>query len=664
MGLLAQYLPPDIGAGTSSTSFTYNLLTQLTGIAYPDSTTLALAYDAIGRVQTVTTPQGNMQFTYDRGTPQVATITYPTGGTVRSTYDALRRPTTLQWTGTITGQVAHTYTPRGELASTQINQEPAILFRYDATGALEQAGALRLRYDQRTGQFVGSDLDTIADTWRYNGFGEPVAYAATANGAALFRTQDLRDSLGRIVTRTETITATTTTATYSYDAIGQLTAVWRDGALHARYAYDANGNRTSITTGGSTTTATYDDQDRLLTFGATTFTHTPNGERASATTAGQTTRYTYDAFGALQTATLPDGTQVRYALDGLGRRVGVTVNGTPQQGFLYADDLRPVAELDGAGNVVSQFVYADRATVPAYLIKGSTTYRIIADHLGSPRLVVDARTGTVVQRLDYDAWGGIMRDSNPGFQPFGFAGGLYDPRTGLTHFGAREYDATTGRWLPRDPIGFAGGDTNLYRYVGNDPVNFVDPTGLVLLKPILVGAAISAGIALAWQLLVEQRSLACVDWWDVGWAAVWGGGTSGAFSALAWARRPLSRAILQRVTTTQNASLAGNLRLARGVLSPREYASAQRVPGLARMQYGNTVERLVARDIRRSPFLRHLYQHVGGPNNPDFVGRTIFRGINYDITTAAQIAAHLNRPYGPGLQIVTYTRPPGFTLFP
>ena len=72
----------------------------------------------------------------------------------------------------------------------------------------------------------------------------------------------------------------------------------------------------------------------------------------------------------------------------------------------------------------------------------------------------------------------MIEDTNPGFTPFGFAGGLYDAETGLVRFGAREYDAEIGRWLSKDPILFAGGDTNLYGYVMQDPVNFVDPMGL------------------------------------------------------------------------------------------------------------------------------------------------------------------------------------------
>jgi RHS repeat-associated protein len=75
----------------------------------------------------------------------------------------------------------------------------------------------------------------------------------------------------------------------------------------------------------------------------------------------------------------------------------------------------------------------------------------------------------------------VLQDTNPGFQPFGFAGGLYDPQTKLVRFGFRDYDAETGRWTVKDPIGFGGGDTELYGYVGNDPVNRRDPFGLIFM---------------------------------------------------------------------------------------------------------------------------------------------------------------------------------------
>ena len=111
-------------------------------------------------------------------------------------------------------------------------------------------------------------------------------------------------------------------------------------------------------------------------------------------------------------------------------------------------------------------------------MKNGVNYRILSDHLGSPRLVIEATTGAVVQRMDFDEFGKVVNDTNPGFQPFGFAGGLYDFQTDLVRFGARDYDPETGRWTVKDPIGFRGLDTNLYGYALSDPINFVDTNGL------------------------------------------------------------------------------------------------------------------------------------------------------------------------------------------
>ena len=111
------------------------------------------------------------------------------------------------------------------------------------------------------------------------------------------------------------------------------------------------------------------------------------------------------------------------------------------------------------------------------MLRADKSYLIISDHLGSVRQVIDTQTGEIAQQLDYDAWGQVTEDSRPGFQPFGFAGGLHDPDTQLTRFGARDYDAETGRWTAKDPILFDGGDSNLYGYVLRNPVNLIDPSG-------------------------------------------------------------------------------------------------------------------------------------------------------------------------------------------
>jgi RHS repeat-associated protein len=248
--------------------------------------------------------------------------------------------------------------------------------------------------------------------------------------------------------------------------------------LAAHYEYDANGNRLSVTHPGTGTVAgTYDAQDRLTTYGAVTYSYSANGDLQTATSGTETTTYSYDVFGNLTAVALPSGTNIEYVIDGQNRRIGKKVNGTLTQGFLYSGQLRPLAELDGTGTVVSRFVYGTKINVPEYMVKGGATYRLLTDHLGSVRLVIDTATGTIAQRLDYDEFGQITQDTAPGFQPFAFAGGLYDPDTKLTRFGARDYDAFTGRWTRKDSIGFAGRSPNFYGYAFSDPISFQDPEG-------------------------------------------------------------------------------------------------------------------------------------------------------------------------------------------
>jgi RHS repeat-associated protein len=88
--------------------------------------------------------------------------------------------------------------------------------------------------------------------------------------------------------------------------------------------------------------------------------------------------------------------------------------------------------------------------------------------------------------MDFQPFGEIIQDSNPGWQPFGFAGGFSDRDLDLVHFGFRDYDPRTGRWIAKDPAGFRGGDANLYRYVADDPLNAHDQDGRFLV-PLIGG---------------------------------------------------------------------------------------------------------------------------------------------------------------------------------
>ncbi len=312
----------------------------------------------------------------------------------------------------------------------------------------------------------------MTDSRTYDSFGKLSTYEAKFGSTSLYSVSYVPDSLGRIEQKTETIQGTTTVWNYSYDSAGRLWQVMQNGVLTATYGYEANGNRDSVATPSGTRTATYDDQDRLLTYGTLTYTYTANGSLQSKTdtTTGQVTTYTYDGQGNLRHVGLPDGRAIDYVIDSENRRVGKKVNGAVVRNWIYEDQLKPVAEFDGTGTLLAR--YLDGVTV-----KGSTSYRVVVDHLGTPRLLVSSTTGTVGQRLDFDEWGQAIADSSAGFQVFGFAGGIYDPDTGLVRFGARDYDPMVGRWTAKDPIRFDGGDSNLYRYVLDDSVNLVDPIG-------------------------------------------------------------------------------------------------------------------------------------------------------------------------------------------
>jgi RHS repeat-associated protein len=381
-------------------------------------------------------------------------------------------PTETKWTGPVTGTVNRAYDADLRVTQRTVNGANPIASVYDVDGLLTQVGELAVDRDVQNGFITGTTLGTVSDVIGRNTFGEPTAYAASANGSGILALSYTQDAVGRIVGVAETIAGAVHQIEYSHDDLGRLVEVARDGVTTATYGYDAVGNRL---TGPGSDTYTYDAQERLVAHGTTTYAYAGDGGLASKNAAGQVTSYQHDALGRLRTVA-SGGTTIAYVIDGVGRRIGKRVNGTLVQGFLYQDGLRPIAELDGNNAVVSRFVYATRANVPDYLVKQGVAYRILADQLGSPRLVVRATDGVVVQRIDYDEFGRVLNDTQPGFQPFGFAGGLYDTATGLVHFGAREYDPAVGRFISKDPNGLAGG-LNPYVYAGNDPVDLIDTTG-------------------------------------------------------------------------------------------------------------------------------------------------------------------------------------------
>jgi RHS repeat-associated protein len=388
-------------------------------------------------------------------------------------------PTSQTWSGIVHGSVGIAYDSLLRAKSLTVNGSSPITFGYDRDDMLTSAGALSIVRDPVSGRSLTTALSGVTTTATYNdSVGTLMRLAAKFGASTLFDATFTRDTVGRVTGVVETIQGVTTTQAFVYDSVGRLDQVRRNGVLVADYDYDVNGNRSRLTTPNGTLTSVVDAQDRLLGYGSTTFSYGSNGELVRKASGPDTTTYSYDVFGNLLTARVPDGRLIEYLVDPQNRRIGKKVNGVLVKGILYQGQLSPIAELDSANNVVSRFVYGDAPNVPEYMVKGGVTYRLITDQLGSVRLVVNSTTGDVAQRIDYDEFGRVLGNTNPGFQPFGFAGGLYDDDTKLVRFGARDYDAETGRWTAKDPLGFAAGQENFYVYVGNDPINSIDPDGL------------------------------------------------------------------------------------------------------------------------------------------------------------------------------------------
>jgi YD repeat-containing protein len=261
------------------------------------------------------------------------------------------------------------------VTSQSLNGGASLSFGYDNDGLLNLAGALTVTPDPQNGRLSATALGAVADAYGYDSFGQLASYAGTYSGTPVYtETIVSRDLNGRITEKTDALGGTTHDWVYGYDPVGRLTDVTEDGNFEAHYGYDGDDNRTTFTNASGTVNPTYDVQDRLSTYGPATYAFTANGELTSKTVAGQVTSYSYDALGNLLSVALPaplaDGAQtIGYIVDGQNRRVGRKVNGTLVEGWLYQDQLRPVAQLDGTGtNVVARFVYGSKINVPDYMV--------------------------------------------------------------------------------------------------------------------------------------------------------------------------------------------------------------------------------------------------------------------------------------------------------
>jgi RHS repeat-associated protein len=216
--------------------------------------------------------------------------------------------------------------------------------------------------------------------------------------------------------------------------------------------YDAAGNLLQgYTPAGSTFTATYDSRSRLSTFSYT------------------------DGSGA------PHQIQLGYMSNKLIKK-GHYKNGwqlIEARRYIYDGDLL-VQERDQYNNVVNEYTHG--LGLPGgiggllSLNQGGAYYSYLYDGKGNVTALLDANA-SVAAAYQYDPFGKPMGPANTLSQPLQFSTKSYDEKTGLSYYGYRFYAPSIGRWLTRDPLGERGG-INQYRFVGNNPVNWVDPMGL------------------------------------------------------------------------------------------------------------------------------------------------------------------------------------------
>jgi RHS repeat-associated protein len=416
-----------------SVSSTYNAAGQLASQTDVFGLTLSYSYDTAGNVTQVTDSQG---------------------GVTTSTYNAENQLTSRSLSGTATpARVDLTYTDQGQLQS--------VIRSSDAAGT-QLAGSTAYSYD------ASGD---VTDIENQNAAGETLSsyqYQYNTPGQVSSETWSSNDASGPL----------SGSRTFSYDASGQLTS---DGST--QYSYNANGNPTNP---GDV----IGQGNQILSDGTWLYSYDAAGNLIEKMQGpGQETwYYSYDFHNRLVEARqTSDGTtdmlRVDYSYDALGRRVQeaqweADTGETTVTRFAYGADSRVVAELDANNVVQARYLNGDGATQVFARTSGSNgVLWLLTDQLGSVRDVADAVQ--VQDHVEYTAFGAIASESAPAAAVnVLFAGMRYSRATGLYTTPHRDYDPEVTQWIQVDPSGFQAGDSNLYRYVANDPTNAIDPSGL------------------------------------------------------------------------------------------------------------------------------------------------------------------------------------------
>jgi len=289
--------------------------------------------------------------------------------------------------------------------------------------------------------------------------------------------------------------------TFSYDAVGNRQA----DAVRTDYAYNAGHQLTA----DSAYTYGYDNNGNLTT----------RTNKASSITAN----YTYDSQNRLRQAVTEGGITATYRYDVMGRRIAKTVSGgeavpgfSGSVRYIY-DNADAVALVNNSNAIGAIITHGPGVDEPLMIAAGGQRYFLLSDGLGSVVAVADAN-GDIKERVAYQAYGkGLHINAQSGVQTeasqipgniYSYTGREYDAETGFYYYRARYYDADAGRFIQKDPIGFNGGDVNLYAYVGNNPINLMDPFGLLSQEAKRIVDELestSANSSIAWQKASNER---------------------------------------------------------------------------------------------------------------------------------------------------------------
>jgi RHS repeat-associated protein len=457
--------------------FTYNAVDQLTQETWFSGSapirTIRLAYDQVGNLISTTDADSAFNFSYNnRDRLTQVTGSSPTGPSTTLTYTYDAAGNRLSVTDNLGARVVSTYDPRNLLTS-QTWQGSSIdpikvEYSYDQRGDRTET--------KRFADTAGTQL--VGRTTYNNDASQRLTSLTHFNGSnAVLADYQYAYNLANQLTSE---TADGQTTTYTYDRTNQLTNVDRASQPDETYSYDDNGNQTN---NGSVVGT----NNQIASNGTFNYSYDKEGNLTAKTSisTGAITTYSYDHRNRLTTVIdkTANGTitqTVEFIYDAFDRRISKTVNGQTTHFTNDGDQLW--AEYNQLGQVIARYLPgADIDELIARYLPGDDTSWYLSDRLGTIRDVAN-QFGSLINQIDYNSFGQILNqtDASAGDR-FAFTGREYDEETGLYYYRARYYDPTLGRFISQDPIGFGGEDPNLYRYVGNNPVNATDPSGLLAL---------------------------------------------------------------------------------------------------------------------------------------------------------------------------------------